>query len=811
MESLLLDLRLAARALRRTPGFALVAAGTLALGIAANTVIFSVVEGVLIRPLPYADPDRLAIVWNDYGQGQSLPAVSGSDFVDYRARGTAVAEFEATTSARANLSGVDGDPEQVEVGRATAGFLPLLGIQPLLGRLFTASEAVVNGPPVVVLTHALWQRRFAGDPAVVGRTIVLNGVPSTVVGVLPESFRLVLPPERFVLDQPAVWAPVQQDLPSTPRNFTTMTVFARLRPGMTFARLQETLDRIAAQLRDEHPVHRQSGLRIRAVPLRDDVVKRVRPPLYALAGAVGLVLLVACANVANLLLARATARSRELAVRAALGAGAARLARAVLAENLLLAAAGGVAGVLLAAWGVDALLLLHPASVPRSSEVRLDGGVLAFAAGASILAALLPGVLPALQASRLPPADAIRTGRTETSAPGHVRTRHALVVAETAVSVLLLVCAGLLLRSFGALQAAQPGFDPASVYAFEVQLPPARYPDAAALRAFGREAERRLAAIPGVTDVGTVRQLPLTGSGPQQPYAWDDDSAQRWESVSADWRSASPGYFHALRMRLAAGRWFDERDDEKHPPVILVDTVLARSVFPNGDAVGKRLLLEPQAGQRVWHEIVGVVEHPRLHDLARAVRGQIYQPEDQLPTGRRAMVVRASGDPAALVRQIETAVHAIDGNLALRGLGPLSKVVDDARAPARFVTTLGVVFAILALSMAAVGLFGVLSFSVRQRTQEIGVRMALGASERSVLSMVLQTGLRLSLYGVALGLAGAAICGRFLASSLVGVTPHDALTFATVPAVLLSCAVVACWVPALRAARVDPAVALREG
>ena len=803
-----MDLQYALRALRRSPGFAAVAVLTLALGISANAVIFSLVEAVLLRQLPYAHAERLAMIWNDFGEGQSLPAVSGSDFLDYRARMSGLAEFATATSTRLNLSGPEGDPEQVELGRATPELLPMLGAKPVLGRLFTAEESVVNGPGVVVLSWQLWQRRFGGDPGVLGKSITLNGLPRTIIGVLGD-FHLVLPPEHFVLDQPALWGPIQTQLSEIRRNNTGYTVFASLRPGVSFAQLQAGVDEMAAWLRERVQVHREAGLRIRAVPMQQDVVKRARPALLALAAAVGLVLLIACANVANLLLARATARGRELAVRSALGAGPWRIVRHVLTENLLLGVLGGALGLLFAAWGLSALLALRPANLPRMDEVRLDKGVLAFTAALSLFTALLSGLLPALHATRLPPADSLRGGLVDTGAPSRRRARHALVVGEIALSVTLLVCAGLLLRSFSALQAASPGFEGDHVVGFMLQLPESRYKGDAAIRGFDRDVTRALSALPGVTEVGIVTQLPLTGSGPQQPYAWDDASAQRWESISADWRAASPGYFRALRMRLVSGRFFDATDDEQHPPVVLIDSLVARQAFPGQVATGRRLLLEI-GGKRVWHEIVGVLEHPHIMDLSREVRGQIYQPEAQSPFGRRSLVVRGTGDVSELTRSVESAMRAFDGQLALRGLQPLQKLIDDARAPARFLSLLGAVFGALALLMAVVGLFGVLSYSVRQRTQEIGVRMALGASEREVLGMVLATGLRLSLPGIAAGILAAGLAAQLMSSLLYSVTPLDPVTFLAVPAALLACALLACWLPALRAARVDPAIALRD-
>jgi predicted permease len=809
LDELRADLSVALRALRGNPGFALVAVLTIAVAIAANSVIFGVVRAVLLKPLPYADPEALSIVWNDFGRGQSLPAVSGSDFLDYRARAGKLAGFGAASSGRGNLHGAEGDPEMVEIGTATATFFPLLGVRPLAGRLFTEQEAVPNGPKVVLLSHRLWTRRFASDRSLVGRTVLVNGEPRTVIGVLPETFRMVLPAEHFILDQPDLWAPEQADLGSVPRNYTLHTVLARRRPGVSQAQLQQGMDALAGELRAEHAVHGEAGLRIRAVPLHEDVVKRVRPALLALVAAVALVLLVACANLANLLLARATVHERDLAVRSALGASPARLIRQALTESLLLGVLGGAAGVVLAKWAVSLLQGLRLEGIPRVDEVAIDGPAFAFTVLLALVAPLLFGLLPALHASRRAPADALRGGLRDTGAPAARRTRHALVVAEVAVSVMLLVCAGLLLRAFSVLLRTDPGFATEGVVSLELQLPQERYPNGEAVLRFQDELRRRLLGLPGVSEVGFVRQLPLTGSGPMQPYAWDDESARRWESVSADWRSATPGFFRALGVRLLAGRMFDERDDAQHPRVVIVDSLFAARVFPGGEAVGKRILME-QNGQKTWREIVGVVAPPRLHDLARDVREQIYEPRSQVPGNRLAMVVRGA-DARALLRPVEQTLHGLDALLAIRQLRPLQELVEEARGPARFVTALGSLFGSLALGMAALGLFGVLSFSVRQRTREIGVRMALGASETGVLRMVVAGGLRLALIGMVPGLLGALLCSRALAGAIEGVHPGDAPAWVGAPLLLLSVTLLACWLPARRAARVSPVVALSDG
>src|SRR5438105_5930651 len=586
LDELRADVGVSLRALRGNPGFALVAVLTIAVAIAANSALFGVVRAVLLKPLPYVDPEALSIIWNDFGRGQSLPAASGSDFLDYRERAGGLAEFGAASSGRGNLHGAEGDPEMVEIGTATATFFPLLGVKPVVGRLFTAREAVPNGPKVVLLSHRLWARRFGADPALLGRSVLINGEPRTVIGILPEALRMVLPPEHFILDQPDLWAPEQADLASIPRNYTLHTVFARRRPGVSQAQLQQRMDALAGELRAEHAVHGEAGLRIRAVPLHDDVVKRVKPALLALFAAVGLVLLVACANLANLLLARASVRERDLAVRSALGASPSRLIRQALTESLLLGLLGGAAGILLARWAVALLQGLRLEGIPRLDEVAVDGPVFAFTALLAMAAPLLFGLLPALHASRRAPADALRGGLRDSGSPAARRTRHALVVAEVGVSVVLLVCAGLLLRAFAVLMRTDPRFTTEGVASLELQLPQERYPSGEAVLRFQDELQRRVLALPGVKEAGFVRQLPLTGSGPMQPYAWDEESSRRWETVSADWRSASPGFFRALSVRLLGGRMFDERDDSQHPRVVIVDSLFAARVFPGEQAVG---------------------------------------------------------------------------------------------------------------------------------------------------------------------------------------------------------------------------------
>ena len=560
MHALLQDLRYAVRALRRTPGFTAAAVVTLALGIGATTTIFTVVNGVLLRSLPYANADRIANIWNDFGENaQSLPAVSPLDFRDYQRRSRTFESFAAASSGNVaglsgNLTG-DGEPERVELATVTANFFPLFGVTPQYGRNFLPEEEVPQGPHVVMLSDRLWRSRYGADPRIVGSTIQLDGVAHTVVGVLPRDFHLALPAEAFLITDAEMWAPLQFDYgKAPPRNYTFFTVFGRLKPGVTFAQAQAEMDGIALQFRKEFPEHAGTQVRIRAVPLQEDVVKHARPALLILLGAVGLVLVIACANVAHLLLVRATVREGEFALRTALGASRWAVVRQLLTESGLLALAGGALGLMVTTLALSLLRVLHPSNLPRLGEIDVDGRVLAFTALTCLVTTLAFGLAPALQSARQDPHRSLQAGgRSGTSAARH-RVRNALILGEVSLSVILLIGAGLLVRSFLSLQQVRPGFDAADLLTFQLAMPAGRYPTPESRRAFVRELERRLRDAPGVRRVGIVSQLPLTGSGSLSPYAFDEATARNWESVTADGRTVSPDYFAAMNTRLLAGR-----------------------------------------------------------------------------------------------------------------------------------------------------------------------------------------------------------------------------------------------------------------
>ncbi len=816
MSSLTQDLRYAWRALRRTPGFTVVAIVTLALGIGATTTIFTVVNGVLLRPLPYAAADRLANIWNDLGEGaQSLPAVSALDFRDYQARSRAFEEFAAASGSeavnlRGNLTG-DGDPERVDLSTVTANFFPLLGVTPALGRNFTPEEELANGPKVVLVGHDLWQRRYGGDSSLVGRTIMVDGISHVVVGILPAGFSLLLPAEAFLVTDAEVWAPLQYDYGNAPpRNFTGFTVFGRLRSGLTWDQAQAEMDLIAGQLRSEHPVHAASNLRIRVVPLHRDVVKHARPALVVLMGAVGLVLLIACANVANLLLARATAREGEFALRAALGASRWAMVRQLLAESGLLAVAGAALGLAVTFWAMALLRALRPANLPRLGEIQVDMTVLAFALLVSLATVVVFGLVPALRAAAVDPQASLQSGARGSAGAERQRMRDVLIVAEVALSVVLLVGAGLLTRSFLALQQVRPGYDATDVLTFQLSMPSSRYSDDATRLEFSRRLENQLSALPGVRKVGQVSKLPLTGSGPLQPFAFNEETASQWESVTADERSVSPGYFEAVNARLLAGRSFTDRDVAGTPPLVIVDETLARMAWPGENAVGKRLQVQPTGTPDGFVEIVGVVEHMRINSLSRATLPQIYSPIAQSPEVNIAFVIETSVDPAGLAPSVRRVVSELDKNLPVTRLLPMSGYVSEGLAQARFNLILMAALGGIALTLAAVGIFGVISYAVSQRTREFGIRMALGENPMHTRLSVVLRGMRLVALSLGLGLLASYGLSRLLAGLLYSVSPSDPLTFAGISLVLGVVALLACYLPARRATRVDPAIALRS-
>ena len=806
------DLAYAWRTLQRSPGFAIVAILTLGLGIGATTTIFTIVNGVLLRPLPsYREPHRIASLWVDFGVGaQSLPVMSPGDFRDYQQRSQSFERLAAGTGAQVigatgALTGTGGEPERVEVTPVTANFLPLLGVDPIHGRHFTAEDEAVSGPGVVILSYGLWQRRYGGDPSIVGRSIRLDGVDQTVVGIMPRDFRLWLPAEAFLITDAQIWKPLQYNYANQPpRNFTLFTVFGRLKPGVSFAQAQAEMEGIARQLRAEHAVHEAGDMRIRVVPLQHDVVKHARQAIVSLFVAVGFVLLIACANVAHLLLARATSREREMAVRGALGATRRRLLRQLATESAVLAAGGFAVGLVVARAGTQTLALLNPANLPKLEAVRIDGTALLFAAGASLLTAVVFGLAPALRAAGINLNRTLRATGSATQA--QARLRGLLMVGEMALALVLLIGAGLMVRSFVALQQVRPGFDADYVHTFRTALPIGKYPNPPARLAFLRQMEEQLRAIPGVTNVGFTTQLPLSGSGALFPFAYNEATARNWESETSDGRFVSPDYFRALGTRLLAGRVFDPHDLPQHNRIVIDETLAARA-WPGENAVGKRLQVGPTGTPNNFAEVIGVVEHIRLHDLSRAVRPQIYRVFGA--GGRPSVVIRASVHPVVISRQVAAVMKRLDPDLPLDRLQPLSTYVSHALAQTRLNLIVMSFFGGAALLLSCIGIYGVFSYSVSQRTREIGIRMALGQDAVSVRNQVLAEGARMAAIAAAIGVGAAVLLTRSVAALLYGVRASDPATFASMAALLIVVAMAGCYVPARRATRVNPIIALK--
>jgi predicted permease len=803
------DLRFALRMLRRRPSFAGIAVLTLALGIGATTAVFSVVDAVLLRALPYEAADRIGILWHEMGDGaQNLPALHPLDFRDYRERSTI---FEAGTMASGSewILGGEDAPELVDVGRVEAGFFAFFGARPLLGRDIAGEDDQPGAAPVAVLSHRLWVRRYGSDVSVIGRSVSLNGAATEIIGVLPEGFRLHLPAEAFLLRDAELWVPARVNpaqLP--PRNFTGFTGFVRLARGETFERAQVELTTLAAQLRAEHPVHASANLVARVEPLHADVVKDARDRLVLLLSAVGFVLLIACVNVANLMLARGRSRATEFSLRAALGAGRSRMARQILLESLVLAGAGGMAGCLLAFGGLALLVRFGSASIPLLDGAAVDPRVLGFAVLASVGSALLFGAIPAAQAMGQSPATALGSAGRTSGSRRQTHVRDALVIGEIAVSLVLLVGTGLMIRSFASLSSVDPGFATDDRVTFRVSLPTAGYSQRARRDAFLAELEDRLTGIAGVRSFAATSLLPLSGSGPLQPYAYDEETARRWESVTADRRGITPGYFATMGARLIAGRDFGPQDMVPGRRVIIVDDILAERAFPAQNPIGRRLQLEENGvpDSLRFAEVVGVVRHLRLHDLARPVHTQIYFPFSAFSF---SVVLHVPNGGETVIARLRDEVQAIERGAIVEDVRTLSEITRASLAPARFALVLMLAFGALALVLASVGMYGVLAYTVSQRTREIGMRMALGELPGAIRWLVLRQGLRLVVIALGIGLAGAALTSRVAAHLLHGVDPIDPLTYGLTSITLTIVALAACWVPASRATRVDPMHALK--
>jgi putative ABC transport system permease protein len=802
------DLRYGVRILKKQPGFAIVAALTLALGVGATTTIFSVVHAILLRPLPYTEADRLTMIWENvnlpqYKNAQNAPAPG--NFRDWRDGSASYSGMAAMRDGAWSLTGT-GEPIRVGGEMVSSMLFKVLHVEPMLGRTFTDEEDRAEAPRVVLLGYGLWADRFGSSPSVIGQTVRLNDEPYIVVGVMPRGF-------RFPDTDDQLWVPLgltPQQLANHGTHF--LRVIGRLKPGVTVAQAQADLDRVAANLTKQYP-DTNTSVSVTVLSLPEQTVGDVRRPLLVLLGIVGFVLLMVCANIGNLLLARASARGREFAVRAALGASRTRLLRQLLAESVLLAAVGGVLGLALSWWGVMALRWLAPAGLPRLEDVTVNTSVAAFNFAIAIVAGIICGLMPALQSQRGDLHGALKDESRGSAAHARLRARNLLVIAETALGVVVLVGAGLLMRSFVHLLQVPLGFKTEGVLTFRVALPSARYDTEPKRTAFYHQMIERLQALPGVQSVAATTAVPLAATGRITGVAVEGQPsptpAQVW---MVDFRTVSPGYFEAMSIPLLSGRDVAWSDTNTTAMSIVIGESMARSFWPNENALGKRIKRGRLQDPAPWLTVVGIVADVRHVDLVRTPRPTMYVPASQdRATGDvlRDWVVRTNGDPAALMPSVRTAVWSVDETLPITRVQTLDQVKSGATAPQQFNLLLVGSFAVLALVLAAVGLYGVTAYNVSQRTRELGIRVALGAKRPALVRLVLAHSARLTLIGVAIGTIAALALTQVMTTLLFGVSARDPMTFVGVAIVLVAVSLVASFVPAHRATRVDPVVALR--
>ena len=810
IETLLQDLRFGLRMMLKKPLFTTVAILTLALGIGANTAIFSVVNAVLLRPLPYKNAERLVWIWgtnplNDIDhEVASLP-----DYHDWKTQNQSFEEMGAYGDARVTLTS-NGEPERFDAAYVTDGFFEVLGAQAEIGRTFMPDEDKPGNENVVVISHALWQRRFGADPNIIGKPLIINGEPCPLVGVMPADFNHPKPGASKPVE---IWQPLGADYAKAGRRGDYLNVIARLKPDTSIEQSRAELTTIAAQLEQQYPAS-NTGWGTLVIPLHERFVGDVRPVLIVLLGAVCFLLLIACVNVANLLLARAAARQKEIAIRTAIGARRWRIVRQLLTESVMLAVVGGALGLLLAVWGIQALVALSPGNIPRLGEVSLDGRVLASTFGVSLVTGILFGLFPALQAANPNLNETLKEGGRGTTEGGRGgRARRVLVVAEVALAMVPLVGAGLMVKSFMRLQDVNPGFNPERVLAVEVYLPSTTYKEGPQATAFYRELLTKVQNLPGVEAAGAIDTLPLAGGGNVFSFSVEGQTLLPTDKTpDAEYLVVTPEYFHTMNVPLLRGRYLSEQDGPNAPRAFVINDTIARRYFAGEDPIGKRMNLG-SARNPSWYTVVGIVQDTRQQSLGTDPYPQMYAVNTQVTRRSMTLVVRATGNPGAMIPAIRSTITAMDNSLALNNARTMAQVMAQSVARPRFNMLLMSLFAVTALILAAVGIYGVMAYSVTQRTHEIGVRMALGASSTEVLKMVVRQGMVLTTLGVATGLAGAFVITRLIASLLSGllfeVGTHDPLTFAGIALLLALVALLACLIPARRATKVDPMVALR--
>jgi predicted permease len=799
------DLRYGVRTLVKSPAFTIVAVLSLALGIGANTAIFSVVNGVLLRPLPYPEPERMVAVWHTPPQesfpGMTRFSVSPGNYLDWKEQSRAFEQMAVYQYAGLSLS-AGADPVPVTGAAVSSDFFSALRTQVDRGRTFSPDEEQPGRDQVVVLGHGLWQRAFGADPNLVGRTVTLNSRSYTVVGVMPAGFEFPAEAELWV---PLAWDAAERQT----RSIHDYLVVARLKRDASLAQAQAEMSTISSRLEQQYP-EANKGWGAVVIPLKEDIVGDVRPALLVLFGAVGFVLLIACANVANLMLARGANRRKEIALRIALGATRGRIVRQLLCESVLLSVVGGLLGLMLAGWGGQLLVRLSAGSLPNSGEVGMDAWALGFTLLVSLIAGVLAGVAPAMQFSKNEISETLKQGSGRGGSSVKQRTRKALVVCEVALSLILLVGAGLMIRSFWKLQNVDPGFDTGNALTLSVGLPPTRYSEPQQVLAFHDRVLEQISALPGVVAVGSTTTVPLTGGGSRQPFTVEGRPAPPVsEQPLAQTRYVSPDYFRAMGIPLRQGRAFEDRDREGAPQVVIISEAMARRFWPGENPVGKRLTasFHERQGPR---EIVGVVGDVKSRGLDDEAGATMYLPFRQAPRPWISFVARTASDPQGFVQPLSRAVYAADREQAISSVRTMEQVLTESLSGRRFNMTLLMTFAGLALALAAVGVYGVMNYSVMLRRRELGIRIALGARGLDVLRLVLGQGLALTLTGVGVGMAGAYALTRLMESLLYGVTATDFLTYGSVSGALILVGLLASFLPARRATKVDPMIALRS-
>jgi putative ABC transport system permease protein len=801
---LLKDIHYALRLLLKRPGFTIVAVVTLALGIGANTAIFSVVNSVLFAPLPYEEPEKLVVVWDrQVISNETQQPVAVANFLDWREQNNVFEQLSILRLGPFNLTH-NGETERVTGARVSSNFYTLLRVKPLIGRAFLETEDQPGAEPVALISYGLWQRRYGADPQLVGKSVQVDGIPYTVIGVLPRGVNY--PTADTDLVTPFIPQPREMH-----RSIHFLRALGRLRPGVSMEQARAAMDTIAARLEQQYP-DTNTGWRVELVPLHEQLVGKIRPALLVLLGAVGCVLLIACANVANLLLARAAGRRVELAVRTALGASRSQLIRQLLTESVLLSLCGGLVGLLLAVWGVPVLTRLSSGSIPRVEEIGISYRVLGFTVLVSLLTGLIFGILPAWQSSTSKLTDTLREGRRGTGGGLlHKRVLNVLVVTEVALALVLLVGAGLMIRSFISVRQVSPGYDPKGVLTAGVGLSPIKYPNLPEQAAFYQNLLARLEQLPGVVAVAGVSRLPVVAAISSSNFTIQGRPVAIGHEPAANVRLTSPGYFQTMGIPLSQGRDFNARDTKDSPDALIINQVMAERFWPGENPLGKFIQLSAERTR--WREVVGVVGNEKLSGLDNEIGPAIYVPltQNSFPNAMRQIfiVARTEGEPMSLASVIQKELRAIDEQQALFQIRTLDEVISNSLAQRRFNSLLMVIFAALAGLLAAVGIYGVIAYSVTQRTHEIGVRLALGAQPFDVLKMVLGQGVRLSLVGIALGLVASFALTRVLSSLLYGVSATDPITFLGIPLLLTAVALLASYLPARRATKVDPMIALR--